>query len=330
MNPHRSLAALAARLASASALALCAVATAQAQAQTYPAKPIRIVVPFAAGGGTSNAARLLGEALTRKWGQPIIIDNKPGGNTVIGAQLVARAPADGYTLLFVNSSFAINPSLQKLPYDSLADFTPVGTVLVNPFVLLVHPKVSARNLGDFTAMLRARPEDWNLPTVGATGVGRVASEMFSQAVGVKLQNIPYKGSSELATNLVAGELRFAIEIPGVYLQHVRANRLHALAVSGRTRLDSLPDVPTFAEAGMPQFDVQSWYGLLAPAGTPAPVIAKWSEGLREVLQSEEMRRYLTSIDAQAMVGTPAEFGALIRSEMQNFARVIKERRLDLE
>lgn len=300
-----------------------------AQANDYPTKPIRIVVPFATGGGTSNAARLIGEKLTERWGQPVVIDNRPGGNTVIGAENVAKSPADGYTLFFANSSFAINPGLMpKLPYDSARDFTPVASLLVNNFVMLAHPSVPARNLAELIKLIKAKPDDYPYPTVGAAGIGRLASEMFNARIGARPVNIPYKGTSQLATDLMGGQVKYAIEIPAVYIPHVQAGKLRALAVTGTQRLASLPDVPTFAEAGMPDFNMQSWYGLLAPAGTPRPIIDKLSAAIQEILKTPDVQKRFEAIEAEPLMGGPAEFGALIKKDTERFARIIKEAKIE--
>ncbi|MDO9434950.1 tripartite tricarboxylate transporter substrate binding protein [Hydrogenophaga sp.] len=300
-----------------------------AQADDYPNKPIRIVVPFATGGGTSNAARLIGEKLTERWGQPVVIDNRPGGNTVIGAENVAKSPADGYTLFFANSSFAINPGLMpKLPYDSARDFTPVASLLVNNFVMLAHPSVPARNLAELIKLIKAKPDDYPYPTVGAAGIGRLASEMFNTRIGAHPVNIPYKGTSQLATDLMGGQVKYAIEIPAVYIPQVKAGKVRALAVTGTQRLASLPDVPTFAEAGMPDFNMQSWYGLLAPAGTPRPIIDKLSTAIQEILKTSDVQKRFEAIEAEPLMGGPAEFGALIKKDTERFARIIKEAKIE--
>jgi tripartite-type tricarboxylate transporter receptor subunit TctC len=301
----------------------------QAAATDYPNKPIRIVVPFATGGGTSNAARLIGEKLTERWGQPVVIENRPGGNTVIGAALVSKSPADGYTLFFGNTSFAINPGLMpKLPYDSARDFAPVASLVVNNFVMLAHPSVPARNLQELIKLIKANPNDYPYPTVGGAGIGRLASEIFIQRIGVQLVNIPYKGTSQLATDLMGGQVKYAIEIPAVYLPLIKTGKVRALAVTGKQRLASLPDVPTFAEAGIPDFNVQSWYGLLAPAATPRPIIEKLSATIQEILKSPDVRQRLEAIEAEPLIGGPTEFGALIKSETERFAKVIKDAKIE--
>ncbi len=310
----------------AAAMALCPTT---AGATDYPTKPIRIVVPFATGGGTSNAARIIGEKLTERWGQPVVIDNRPGGNTVIGAEHVAKSPADGYTLFFANSSFAINPGLMpKLPYDSGRDFTPVATLLVNNFVMLAHPSVPARNLSELIGVIKAKPDDHPYPTVGAAGIGRVASEMFNARIGQQLVNIPYKGTSQLATDLMGGQVKYALEIPAVYIPQIKAGKVRALAVTGTHRMAALPDVPTFAEAGLPDFNVQSWYGLLAPAATPKPVIEKLSAAIQDILKAPDVRRRFEAIEAEPLVGGPTEFAALIKKDTESFAKVITAAKIE--
>ncbi|MVW70377.1 tripartite tricarboxylate transporter substrate binding protein [Bordetella sp. 15P40C-2] len=315
--------ALLASLAALSAMSMPAVGQPQ-DADSYPNKMVRIVVPFTSGGGTSNAARFLADKLAAKWGQPVIIDNRPGGNTVIGSSMVAKSEADGYTLLFANTSHTINPSVMpSLPYDTLRDFAPVCTVLVNRFVLLTHPSMPARDIRELVQQVRADPDTYNLPTVGATGVGRLAGESLTQLMGVKLQNIPYKGTSDLATNLMGGQLKFALEIPGFYLPHIKSGKLHALAVSGDTRMPSLPDVPTLKEVGFGAFDTQSWYGLLAPAGTPEPVIEKIAADVTEIVQSPDFATYLETIQSEPMVNTPEGFAALIDQEIPKYREQAK-------
>jgi tripartite-type tricarboxylate transporter receptor subunit TctC len=300
------------------ALGLFTVTQADARAaDAFPGKLVRIVVPFTSGGGTSNTARFLADKLAAKWGHPVIIDNRPGANTVIGSSIVAKAEPDGYTLLFANTSHTINPALMaKMPYDAQRDFKPITTVLVNRFVLLTHPSLPAKDLDQFAALLRADPNAYNLPTVGAAGVGRVANESLMRALNVKLQNVPYKGTSDLATNLMGGQLKFALEIPGFYLPHIKSGKLNVLAVSGQKRLPSLPDVPTFAEKGLADFTTQSWYGLLAPAATPTPIVNKIATDVREIVTSAEFATYLDTIQSEPFASTPSEFAEFIKQELK--------------
>jgi tripartite-type tricarboxylate transporter receptor subunit TctC len=206
--------------------------------------------------------------------------------------------------------------MAKMPYDAQRDFKPITTVLVNRFVLLTHPSLPAKDLDQFAALLRADPNAYNLPTVGAAGVGRVANESLMRALNVKLQNVPYKGTSDLATNLMGGQLKFALEIPGFYLPHIKSGKLNVLAVSGQKRLPSLPDVPTFAEKGLADFTTQSWYGLLAPAATPTPIVNKIATDVREIVTSAEFATYLDTIQSEPFASTPSEFAEFIKQELK--------------
>lgn len=297
----------------------------------YPSKPIKIVVPFSPGGGTSNAARMIGEKITEKLGQPVIIENRPGGNTVIGATQVAKSPADGYTLFFANSSFSINPGLMtKLPYDSEKDFVPVSPLLVNQFVILTHPSTGINSLQELIKEVKTNPEKYPYPSVGATGIGRIANEIFNQKIGVKLVNVPYKGTGQLATDLMGGQVKYAIEIPGVYISHIQAGKLKALAVTGNKRLASLPDVPTFSEAGLDGFDISSWYGILAPTGTPSGVVEKLNTTIQDILKSDDIRQKLEAIEAEPLIGGSNDFSELIKKDTQRFQSVIKDAQIKVE
>lgn len=301
--------------------------TAQAQvvaAPSFPLQPVNIVVPFAAGGGTDSTARLLAQKLSEKWGKSVTVENRPGGNTVIATQMVAKARPDGYTLLIANSTFAINPILSSsLPYDSSKDFVPIGTVAGGPFMMLVHPSVPANDLKGMLQILQsAKPGEWNFATVGGSGIGRIVGELFSIQAGVKLQHIPYKGASQIATDLLAGTVKLTIDPPNTYIMHVKSGKVKALAVTGK-RLASLPNVPTFAEQGMPEFDVRSWYGLLAPAGTPHSIIQKISADVQEILAQKEIREKFAALELDPMPSTPEQFQLYLRTESEKFSRVVK-------
>ncbi|MCC2675496.1 MAG: hypothetical protein K0R58_2443 [Ramlibacter sp.] len=302
------------------------VAAAQAQepAVAYPSQPVRIVVPFAPGGGTDATARLLAQKLGEKWGRQVVVENRPGGNTVIATQAVARAPADGHTLLFANSTFAINPILSaSLPYDAARDFVPITSVAGGPFLLVVHPSVPADDLKGMLQVLRnARPGEWNYATVGGSGIGRIVGELFALQAGARLQHVPYKGAAQVTTDLLAGTVKLTIDPPNTYIAHVRGGRLKALAVTGN-RLASLPDVATFAEQGMPEFDVRFWYGLLAPAGTPANVVERIAAAVYEILAQPEVKERLAALELEASPSGPAQFQAYLRAETEKFTRIVK-------
>lgn len=324
---------LLARMTTFCSIGLAAAVTSTALAQdNYPNRPIKIIVPFATGGGTSNAAHMIGEQLTAAWGQPVIIENRPGGNTIIGTEALAKSAPDGYTLQLVNSSHAINPHLMKnLPYDSDKDFAPVGTLLKNRFMVLVHPSVEANSLQEFINQVRnSQPGAWSFGTVGATGIGRLAGELFNTTAKINMVNVPYKGTGPLLQDLVGGHVKFSIEIPGVYISHVKEGRMKALAVTGEDRLPSLPDVPTFTEAGMPEFDLNSWYGIVVPAGTPQPIINKLSAEIRRIIALPEVKARLAQIEADPMPSTPEEFAALIKSESNRYAKIISDAGIRVE
>ncbi|MFM9980178.1 MAG: Bug family tripartite tricarboxylate transporter substrate binding protein [Burkholderiales bacterium] len=315
--------------ASRNALLLVALAVpavhAQESAASFPSKQVRIIVPFVAGGGTDQMARLLAQKLADKWGQRVIVENRPGGNTVIATQATARAAPDGYTMILVNSTFAINTILTPdLPYDSDKDFAAVAGVGASPFLMVAHPSVPANNFKEMMALLKAgKPGDWNFATVGSTGIGRIAGETFAQQTGVQLQHIPFKGAAEVVSNVVSGNVKFTIDPPGVHVPQVKAGKLKAYAVTGATRLPLLPDVPTFAEVGMPEYDVQMWFGLLAPGATPKPILNKLSASVLEVLKMPEVQEKLRAQDVNPIPPAPEQFADMIKTERQQFAKIIK-------
>jgi tripartite-type tricarboxylate transporter receptor subunit TctC len=294
-------------------------------AAAFPARQVHIIVPFAPGGGTDTSARLIAQKLAEKWGRPVVVENRPGGNTVIASQAVAKAPADGHTLLLANTTFAINPILSaNLPYDSAKEFAPVSTVAAGPFMMVVHPSVAASDLKGMLQLLRAaKPGEWNFATVGGSGIGRIVGELFALQAGARLQHIPYKGASQVASDLLAGTVRLTIDPPNAYLTHVASGKLKALAVTGRTRLAALPEVPTFAEQGMPEFDVRNWYGLLATGGTPRPVVNKIAAAVSEILAMPDVKDRLAALELDPMPSTPEQFQAHLKSETEKYTRVVK-------
>jgi len=303
----------------------CTAAHAQESAASYPSKPIHIFVPFLAGGGADAAARLVAQKLTDKWGMQVIVENRPGGNTVIATQAAARSAADGYTLLLVNSTFAINTILTpNLPYDADKDFTPVSAVGATPFLMVVHPSVPAQNFREMMSILKAsKPGEWNFATVGSTGVGRIAGEQFAQQTGVKLQHIPFKGAAEVVTALVSGDVKFTIDPPSTHIPQIRAGKLRPLAVTGTSRLPSLPDVPTFAEAGMPEYDIRMFFGLLAPSATPKPIVAKLSAAITEMMNLPDVKERMRTLEFVPIATGSDAFASLLKTENERFARTIK-------
>ena len=303
--------------------------TASAQ-DAYPSKPIRLILPYAPGGSTSAVARLLGYKLTESWGQQVIVDNRPGGNTIIGSEALVRSPPDGYTVLMVTSTHTVNPSVIKTPYDAVKDFAPVTTLTRAPFALVVHPALPVKNLREFIALAKARPGQLDYASSGIGTSNHLAQEIFSMLAGIEMHHIPYKGGGPAMTDLIGGQVQVHMNVPVILIPNIKAGRIKGLAVTGDERLPALPDVPTFAEAGLPQFDLTNWNGLLAPAKTPKPIIDKLAAEVGRILRTPDMREKLLAQGQVPWSSTPEQFGALIRSEIERFAKVVKKAGIKLE
>lgn len=293
-------------------------------AQEYPARPIRMVVAVAPAGPTDILARMTGQKLTEKWGQPVIIDNRAGGGQVIGTDIVAKAPADGYTLLMSTNTFAVNPSLFKsLPYDSLRDFAPITLVAEVPLMLVVHPSVPATTLKELIAVAKARPRQLNYASSGTSSSLRLAAELMQSMAGVEMLHVPYKGSGPATTALMSGEVQLMFGNPIVAAPQVKAGRLRALATTSRQRASSLPDLPTMSEAGLPGYTAGSWFGLMAPAATSPAIVSKLHVEMVRILRTPEVRGLMAGAGAEAMGNTPEEFASYIRMEVAKWAKVIR-------
>src|SRR5258705_613615 len=249
-------------------LAIALVVTLSAAAQDYPKRPIELVVPFVAGGTTDNIARLMAQRFSDSWGQTVIVNNRPGGGSTIGTNAVAKAAPDGHTLLVTTIGFAINAGLQKLPYDPIKDFAPITELASLPLMLVVHSSVPATSLAEFIALMRSKPGGWDYASAGVGTSPHLAAEMFKSMAKVDLVHVPYKGNAEANNAMLGGHVKIYFALVPAVLQHVRAGSLRALAVTTEKRLPYLPDVPTIAEQGFPGYEISSWQGVLAPAGTP--------------------------------------------------------------
>ena len=293
-----------------------------ASAQAWPAKPIRLVVPYPPGGSNDQLARYLGAKLQERWGQPVLIDNKPGANSIIGNEAVARSPADGYTLL-INSvgGMAINPLLYPtLPYDPLSGFAPIGVAAIAPVVIGINAALPANSLREFVTYAKANPDKLN-NSAGST-ISSVAAELFKQMAEIRLTSIPYKGSAPSVAAVLAGETQLVVVDAAAIYTQIRAGKIKGLAVAGPTRLSVLPDVPTMAEAGMPAYKMDAWVALFAPAGTPPAVIAKLSSEVAAIMQTQDARDKLGG----ALIpvgGTPEELAATLKSDLARYAPIIK-------
>lgn len=311
--------------AMAAAAALLAAAPVPSIAQQYPSKPVRLVVPFPPGGSTDILGRALAQKLSESWGQPFIVDNRPGAGGTIGADQAAKAPADGYTLLMAHiGTLAVAPALYpKLPYDPVRDFAPVSMVAIVPNVLVVNPSVPAQSVAELVAYARANPGRLNYSSGGNGSAAHLAMEYFKLRTGTDIVHIPYKGTAPAVTDLIAGQVSLTMTGAPVVMPQVQAGKLRALGVSSPRRLEAFPQVPPIAESGVPGFDATQWYGVVAPAGTPREVVAKLNAEINRVMQSDELRRRLLAEGAIAAPDTPEAFAAFIRDELKRWGAVVK-------
>jgi len=299
-------------------------------AQGYPVKPVRIVVPFAPGGPNDILARVIGQKLTESWGQPVIVENRPGGGTVIGTEVVAKSPPDGYNLLMVSASHTTNPTLvRKLPFDTLRDLALVIYVANSANVLLSHPSLPARSVKELIALARSQPGQVAYGSGGNGTSTHLSGELLAQMGGVKMLHVPYKGAGPANIALLSGQITCMFGNALSAVPYIKPGRLRALAVTGRTSLAALPGVPTLAST-LPGFEVYSWYGVAVPAGTPRDIIAKLNQDIGRVLDSSEMRQRLVAEGAEAKGGTPEQFAAFFREEIDKWAKVIRAAGIRLE
>ena len=311
------------------ALALAAsacVATASAQSQpAYPQRPLRFVVPLATGGALDIATRLFGQKLADAFGQQVVIDNRPGAGGIIGADIAAKAPPDGYTLMMASVSHTVLPAMhKKLPYDIVRDFAPVSMLVTFPFLLLVHPSVAAKSVREFITLAKAKPGQINYASGGNGSTAHLAAELFKSLTGINVVHVPYKGTAPALIGFLAGETGLAFYSASATLAHVKAGRLRALATTGERRSPSLPDLPTAVEAGVAGFETGSWAGVLVPLGTARPIIAKLHAELTRILQLADTKERLAALDFEPVGNTPEEFAAVIRKEVLRWAKVVKE------
>jgi tripartite-type tricarboxylate transporter receptor subunit TctC len=316
----------------AAAAALCAAPRpAAAQAAPWPTRPVTFVVPFAPGGGTDIAARLLAVRLGQKWGQSVVVDNRTGAGGLVGAEAVAKARPDGYTMLIGNvGTQSINPSLYKMPYDADRAFAPVSLFAELPFAFVVNPKVPAKTPRELIALAKAEPDKFTYASSGSGGSPHLTAEIFQQAAGVKFVHVPYKGGGPAMADLMAGhvDMLFAsiLETSG----YVKAGKLRALAVTSAQRSPAMPDVPTLAELGVPNAESGSWVALLAPAGTPAALLDKVSADVRDVVALPDMQQALIAQGATPRGSTPAELQKTIDADKQRYGQVIRTRGVKVE
>lgn len=302
-------------------LALAAVAG-SASAQAYPTRPIRLVVPFAAGGPADIQARLIGPRLTEAWGQPVVVENRPGGNTIIATELTARADPDGHLVQIISAGFAINVSLYaRLPYDSVRDFAPVSQLTSGPAIAVVHPSLPVRSVKELIALAKARPGQLTYASAGLPS--QLAVELFKVMTGTDMVHVPYKGQSPAMIDLIAGHVQVSFPTMLGTLGHVESGRLRALATTGAKRAPAAPNLPTMIEAGVPGYVATNWFGTAVPAKTPPAIVAKLSQEIARVLRLPDVGERLLSQGLEPVSSTPEEFSSYIRSEMSKWAKVVK-------
>jgi tripartite-type tricarboxylate transporter receptor subunit TctC len=303
-----------------------------ARAQTYPARPIRLIVPFSPGGGTDACARVIAEHLGRRLGQQVVVDNKPGASGNIGTQLAARAEPDGHTLLLAfDGTLAINPHVfEKISFSTARDFLPVGKIGDAALILVAHPGFAARRLAEVIALSKTEAGGLPYGTAGTGGTPHIAGELLRQVTGARLMHIPYKGGAQAMTDVMGGSIPLVFTAVAGAAPHVRAGKLHPIAVSSAQRTAALPEVPTFMESGLPEFEISSWVGLAAPARTPRPIIEKLNGELNAVLADRAVVDRLDGIGITAAPGTPESFGAQILRDLHRYGNVVKAAGIRLE
>ena len=331
MKSTKKITAIAAATASAiAALVMAQPAFAQATAPAsgaWPSKPIKVVVPYPAGGYYDVVARVLGPRMTDSLGQPVVVENRVGANAIVGTEFTAKSPADGYTIMVGGiGPHAINASLYpKLSYDPVKDFAPIVLVATQPTLLVVHPSVAAQSLRDLIALAKAKPGQLNFGSNGSGSTPHLSAEMFGSAAGVRLNHIPFKGSAPAVTAVLGGQTELLFGTASDVLVHVRAGKLRAIAVSSLKRLPSLPEVPTMSESGTPGFEATAWFAYYAPAGTPADIVGRLNADINRHLANAEARERLSAQGTADIVGGTAEqLGSFTRAEIAKWAKVVKE------
>ena len=297
----------------------------QASAQTWPNRPIKMIVPYTPGGYTDYMARTVGQKLSEALGQTIVFENRPGANSVIGADAVAKAAPDGYTFGTVIAAHAVNATLNtKLPYDVLKDFTYVSLMSVAPLMMVAHPSLPANNIQELIALAKAKPGELNFASSGVGAAAHLTMEMFKSRAGVNLQHVPYKGTAPALTDILGGRINVMFDTVGAFNEHVRAKTLKPIAVTAKARMPAAPDVPTVAESGLPDFVAGTWAGVIAPAGTPKEIVNRVSGEIQKILRDPAIREQLAKLGYEAVGNTPEEYDAFMRQEVALWAKVIKD------
>ena len=310
--------------------AVLALAAGLAQSQQYPTKPVRIIAPFAPGGGTDFIARLIAQKLTERLGQQVIVENKPGAGGNLGAEFAVKSAPDGYTLLLVAGSYTVNPSLYKLSFDPVNDITPIVQLSQGPFVVAVHPSVPANNLKELIELARRQPDKLSYASAGSGSITHLASELFLDMAKIKVVHIPYKGTGPALNDTIAGSTQLIFGSVSTTLQFIKSGRLRGLAVTTPRRISALPDLPTVAEAGVPGYEVVLWHGLVAPKGVPRLIVDRLNREANEVLKAKDMGDLLATDGVAPAGGTPEQFRAVIKADIGRWRGVVKQANIKLD
>jgi len=303
-----------------------------AHAENYPTKPVRLIVPYPPGGGNDTLARLFGVKLTEAWGQQVVVDNRPGAGTIIGTQLAARAVPDGYTLLLSSiATHAIAPNLYAKPgYDPVQDFAPITLLAVAPTVVCVNPSVPAKSLKDLIALAKAKPGELKFASGGAATPPHMAGEIFASMTAIRMIHVPYKGGGPAIAGLIGGETNMMFDTAASILPHVQSGKLRALAIARPARLPEYPNLQTFAEAGVPGYEVNAWYSMHAPAGVPKDIVAKLNRDFVRILKLPDIQERLKALGSEGVGNTPEEFAKFVRAESVKYAKAIKDAGVKVE
>jgi len=302
---------------------LMAIAAAASAQQTYPSKPIRIIVPFPPGASNDILGRIMAQKFSETLGVSVLVENRGGASTIIGSEALLKSAPDGYTLMVTSSTHIITPLLMPTPYDAVKDFAPVATIDSSEFLLVVTPSLPVSNLQELIALAKARPGEINYASSAKGSANHLTAAMLALRTGIKLQHVPYKGGGPAVNDLIAGQVQMFFNSPSSMVSYVKAGRLKALAVTGEHRLPALPNVPTLTESGLPNFEVKSWHCILAPLGTPKPIIDKLSGEAAKILAMPDTIDKLVSQGMAPFISTPEQLGALMRSDTIKFGEVIK-------
>jgi tripartite-type tricarboxylate transporter receptor subunit TctC len=301
-----------------------------APAQQYPTKPVRIVVPFAPGGGSDFIGRFIAQKLSERLGQQFIVDNRPGAGGNLGAELALKSPPDGYTLLLIAGSYTVNPSLYKLAFDSGNDISPIIQLSQGPFVVAVHPTVQAKTLKEFMDLVKKQPDKFSYASAGQGSITHLASELFLDMAGIKIVHVPYKGTGPALNDSIAGNVQLIFGSVSTSLQHIKSGRLRGLAVTTSKRISAMPDLPTVAESGVPGYDVILWHGLVGPKGMPKAIVDRLNSEAAQILKSKPMEDLLAADGVTPAGGTPDQFQALIKSDIERWRKVVERAHIKLE